>query len=141
MKKVLLDTCVVLDVLQNRQPFAVVSKKIFEDIANKNYQGFLTAKSITDIYYLCHKTTHSDEVTRQIIGKLFCIFQVVDTTAEDCEQALVAGIHDYEDAVMTKTALRIGADVIITRNVKDFVDAKIDVCSPEKFLEKLKNYD
>ena len=55
--------------------------------------------AVTDIYYLTHKLTHSDEITRQIIRKLFSIFQVVDTTGVDCEQALISDVHDYEDGL------------------------------------------
>lgn len=141
MKKVLLDTCVVLDALQERQPFAEPAKKLILDISADKCQGFLTAKSVTDIYYLTHKLTHSDEITRQIIRKLFSIFQVVDTTGVDCEQALISDVHDYEDGIMVETALRIGADFIVTRNIKDFANAKINVCLPQDFLERLEYYD
>ena len=38
---------------------------------------------------------------------------------------------------MVQTALRVGADCIVTRNIKDYTLAEIPVYSPEQFLEKL----
>ena len=38
---------------------------------------------------------------------------------------------------MVQTALRVGADCIVTRNIKDYTLAEIPVYSPKQFLEKL----
>ena len=50
--RVLIDTCVVVDVLQSREPFVADSQKIFILAANQQFIGCITAKSVTDIYYL-----------------------------------------------------------------------------------------
>ena len=65
------------------------------------------------------------------------LFNIVDTFAVDCQIALGAETKDYEDAVMIETAKRIGADCIITRNLKDYTAAGIPVYSPADFLGKL----
>lgn len=64
--KILLDTCIVIDVLQARTPFNENGEKIFLGIANNQYEGCITAKSITDIYYLTHRCNHSGKRTRKI---------------------------------------------------------------------------
>lgn len=38
---------------------------------------------------------------------------------------------------MVQTAARIGADCIVTRNLKDYRLADIPIFSPEEFLKKL----
>ena len=134
---VLLDTCVIIDVLQDRQPFAEAAKKIFIAVANKQIEGCITAKSVADIYYLTHKATHSNEKSREILAKLFTLFSLLNTTGDDCKNALFSPIADYEDAIMVQTAIRIGADCIVTRNLKDYRLAALPVFSPEEFLEKL----
>ena len=50
-----IDTCIELDALQNREPFCRDAQAIFLLCANRQYEGFLTAKSVTDIYYLTHR--------------------------------------------------------------------------------------
>ena len=55
--KALIDTCVVIDFLQKREPFASTSKEIFFAAATDQFSGYITAKSATDIYYLMHRCT------------------------------------------------------------------------------------
>ena len=71
--RVLIDTCVIIDALQARAPFAEAAQKIFIYSVNQQFEGYITAKSVTDIYYL----THSDAETRKILSKLFTLFHVL----------------------------------------------------------------
>lgn len=134
---VLLDTCVIIDVLQDRQPFAEAAKKIFIAVANKQIEGCITAKSVADIYYLTHKATHSNEKSREILAKLFTLFSLLNTTGDDCKNALFSPIADYEDAIMVETAKNAGIDYIVTRNIKDYSKSPVKVTSPAEFLEEL----
>ena len=135
--RALIDTCIVLDALQSREPFCAAAQEIFLAVANKRFDGFLTAKSITDIYYLTHRMTHSDQETRRILTTLFTLFELLDTTGMDCRRALSSEVSDYEDAVMVESAVRMGADCIVTRNLKDYEKAPVTVYSPEDFLQLL----
>lgn len=135
--KALIDTCIIIDALQDRKPFSKDAQQIFLEIAKRSFVGCITAKSITDIYYLTHKATHNDETTRAILHKLFSLFEIIDTAAVDCIKALSSPMKDYEDAVMSETASRNALDYIITRNVKDYSQSKIPVYMPEAFLHLL----
>ena len=132
--KVLIDTCVVVDFLQQRQPFAESALKVFMLAGSGGeINGYITAKSVTDIYYLIHRITHSDSVTRETLEKLFSIVEILDTTSNDICLALSSTISDYEDAVMIETGIREKMDCIVTRNLKDYKKAKFTVYSPEEF--------
>lgn len=133
--KILLDTCIVIDALQSRKPFNVSAEKIFLGVANNRYEGYITAKSITDIYYLTHRCTHSDKDTRKIITNLLSLFNVLDTTEMDIKKAIFSEVSDYEDAVMIETASRTEMDYIITRNTKDFLKSNVPVYSPDEFFK------
>ena len=50
--KILLDTCIVIDFLQGREPFAEDAYQIFRLLATEIFSAYITAKSTTDIYYL-----------------------------------------------------------------------------------------
>ena len=106
-------------------------------MANRRAQGFLTAKSLTDIYYLTHRQTHSGTETRNVISALLVVFDLLDTTAFDCRKALLSETGDYEDAVMIETAVRSGMDCIVTRNSRDYKFSPLPVYSPSEFLERL----
>ncbi|MBO6179262.1 MAG: PIN domain-containing protein [Selenomonadaceae bacterium] len=129
----LIDTCIILDALQERKPFDTNAKEILE-MAQKKIEGVITAKSITDIYYLYMRSTHNKDKTIDAIKKLFSVFIVVDTLAEDCYKACFSSMKDYEDAVMEQTAKRMHLDCIITRNIKDYKNSVVKIFSPEEFL-------
>ena len=133
----IVDTCIIIDALQKREPFWKDAEKVFIAAANENFLGTITAKAVTDIYYLHHRNTHDGEATRKILQHLLEIFSLADTSAEDCRKALISETSDFEDAVMIETAKRIKASCIITRNTKDYMKSSIAVMTPEEFLKSL----
>ena len=139
--RVLIDTCVIIDALQAREPFKENAEKIFIKAANKEFNAFITAKSATDIYYLTHRSTHSDSATRKIMAKLFILFEPLDTAGLDCRKAILSEMTDYEDAVMAETALRTEMDCIITRNIKDYAKSPVKVYQPSEFLYYLESHN
>lgn len=132
-----IDTCVVIDALQSREPFAKDAQDIFLAAANNLYLGYISAKAVTDIYYLMHRHTHDDKASRDILNKLFALFDVLDTAGIDCRKAVLSPVSDFEDAVMVETALRSEVDCIVTRNLRDFTKSPVPVYEPKAFLKPL----
>lgn len=137
--RALIDTCVVIDALQAREPFCKDAQQIFLAVANHRTVGFLTAKSATDIYYLTHRHTHSDQETRRVLSTLFSLFELLDTAGIDCRRAIASELTDYEDAVMVESALRSGVDCIVTRNLKDYEKSAVPAYSPSAFLKQIED--
>jgi predicted nucleic acid-binding protein len=136
MIKALIDTNVVLDALAARDPFRAEAERIFMLAAEEKFQGFITANSITDIYYLVRKNT-SETPAREALRNLLHIFAVVDINGKDCENALDSAIEDYEDALVAVCASKMDADCIITRDT-DFLrqQPSIPVVTPAEFLKQ-----
>lgn len=132
--RVLVDTCIIIDALQSRMPFKDDAQNMILLAANRRFEGFITAKASTDIYYLTRKYLHSDKETRDVLGRLYLLFDVLDTAGIDCRKALSSQMSDFEDAVMVETALRSGMDCIVTRNVKDYETSLISIYQPSEFL-------
>lgn len=137
--RALLNTCVVMDFLQNREPFSLAAKSIFRAAATDWFNGSITAKSATDIYYLTHRCTHSDKESREKLNQLLTILGLLDTTSEDIFHAISSPVSDFEDAVIIETAIRNHMDCIITRNTKDYAKAALPIYTPDEFLAKLEN--
>lgn len=135
--KALLDTCVVVDFLQKREPFAMAAREIFLAAAGEKFEGFITVKELTDVYYLTHHVTHDDRETRRILGQLLEFVSLLDSTAADALLALASPMADFEDAVMAETAARTGMDCIVTRNLKDYAKSPVKALSPAEFLRCL----
>ncbi len=62
----------------------------------------------------------------------------VSSTTDICKRAYQSEMKDYEDALIAYSAQSAGADIIITRNKKDFKDAPLPALSPEEFLRDFK---
>ncbi len=137
--KAIIDTCVIVDALQKREPFFSDAKSIFLLCANLKFDGFLSAKAITNIYYLTHHQTHSDEETRKILRTLCNLFNILDTTGLDIQKAISSEIPDFEDGVRIETAIRSKLDCIVTRNTSDYKGSEIPVYAPKKFIQIISN--
>ena len=139
--RALLDTNVIVDVLQRREPWFSDGKKIFYAIANKQIIGCITAKEAADIHYFSRKQftgqKNVDAKARQVMAKLYALFELIDTLAIDCQNAIAIENNDYEDAIMIESATRVGLDCIITRNPDHFKTAAISVYSPAEFVAGL----
>lgn len=138
--KVLLDTNVVIDVLQRREPWFQDGAAIFLAIAGQRIVGCLTAKQIADLHYFSRKQfrmeAHVDAKARQIVGRLMALFEIIDTQADDCQAALGIENGDYEDALLIACAVRAGIDGIVTRNPGHF-RGDVPVYTPPALLEAI----
>ena len=134
MIKALIDTNVVLDALAGREPFRAEAERMFILAAEEKFQGFITANSISDIYYLCRKNA-SEAAAREALRNLLQVFAVVDISGKDCESALESAIDDFEDALVAVCASKIDADYIITRD-EGFLQAQspVPLVAPAGFL-------
>jgi predicted nucleic acid-binding protein len=134
--KILLDTNVVLDAVASRRPFDEDAREIVLLAASERLEGFLTASSITDIYYVARKHL-TDSEAREALHKLFQIFTVIDVRGADCEAALKLPVQDYEDAVVSVCARKAKVAYIVTRDA-DFLrtDSQPPVIHPTDFLRQ-----
>ena len=139
--RVLLDTNIVVDVLQRREPWFADGKQIFYAIANKQIIGCITAKEAADIHFFSRKQfsgqENVDAKARQVMTKLYALFELIDTLGIDCQNALAIENNDYEDAIMIESAARAGLDGIVTRNPDHFHASAVPVYSPSEFAALL----
>ena len=136
--KALIDTCVIIDALADRRPFSAAAREIMLSCANRRFEGYITAKAGTDIYYILHKYTHDDKETRKNLSALLSLVDVLDSSSADLRRAIFSDIADFEDAMMAETAMREKMDCLVTRNIKDYKASGITIFSPDEFLERLR---
>lgn len=133
--KILIDTNVIIDALTSREPWNESAEKIFIMAANNIVDMYITASSATDIYYLVRKHLHNVETARQVMGKLYSLVGILEVKEEDCVDALVSPITDYEDAVVEQVARRSAVECIVTRNQKDYEKGLTKVFLPDDFIQ------
>lgn len=133
--KILIDTNIIIDALTGREPFREAAEQIFLLAANQTEDMYITASSTTDIYYIIRKHLHSVEQANSVMSKLYELFDILDVTAYDCRKALLGDMTDYEDFVVSCCAKRNQMDYIVTRNITDYENSKVQAIFPSEFIK------
>ena len=116
--KLLIDTNILLDVLQNRKPYVFNSSIIWKLCETDSADGYVSVLTFANLVYIMRR-----EMTPEKIGEVLrslCAAQL--------------NWIDFEDAVQSITAERIHADYIITRNLKDFTKSRITALTPDELI-------
>lgn len=135
--RIIIDTCVALDYMQNRGGFESDASHVIALCCMRVVDGFFTSKSFADLYYLMHHFLHSNEETRIAIAKWRTAIGILDVKGDDCLAALASPISDYEDAIMSEVAKREDVDYIVTRNCSDYRKSEIPAVTPSEFISLL----
>jgi predicted nucleic acid-binding protein len=137
MKRVLIDTDVILDFFFDRKPFSENAAKVLALCESKEIKGFITSVIISNVYYLLRQTATHEKVIEKLT-QLIAILEVLTTDKNTIIQALNSDFRDFEDALQNYSAELDGQiDLIITRNVKDFRFSKIGVMTPGNFVKTI----
>lgn len=131
--RVLLDLNVILDVLQQREPFFENSARVLALAETGVIQGMVSAHSITTLFYLYAKAQSAD-AARVAIADLLQFLSIATVAQKTIEQALALPYKDFEDAVQMVSSLHAGADYVVTRNVADFKMGPLPAIMPAEFL-------
>ena len=134
--RLLIDANILLDVLEIRQPHVEVSSLIWKLCEVGRAEGYISALTFANLVYVMRKELGADKI-EEIWNKLRLIFFVADLTEKDMDFATNAKWDDFEDAIQSATASRVGADYIITRNQKDFTHSKVPAITPTDLLQRL----
>ena len=135
--RLVIDTNVILDVLMERMPFYPLSKKVLTLCDKGKVKGFVSASTVTDIFYLTRKALGNTEVAYKAIGDLLLIVKVLPVTGDDVTRAFMQKAKDFEDCLLATCAKSNGCDGIVTRNKKDFKDFDIDLMTPDELITLL----
>jgi predicted nucleic acid-binding protein len=81
MKKVLLDSNIILDIAIERRDFYEKSKAVITRIVNLHFTGYVTASSVTDIYYVLKKSKGHQKSIEFLQG-LFMFIDIAGVSKE-----------------------------------------------------------
>jgi predicted nucleic acid-binding protein len=135
-RSLLLDTNVVLDVILARAPWDAEAVLLLEAIARGGVVGSVAAHAVTTIYYIVERSK-GRTLAATAVSDLLQVVDVVPLDAADFQRALSLGLTDYEDAVQVAACLRAGADLLVTRNPRDFKGAPVTTRSAGEVMALL----
>jgi predicted nucleic acid-binding protein len=134
--KVLLDTNVILDYALERKPWFVDSEQILYLSEQKQIAAYVSASTISDIYYILRKIK-GKELALKFIRNLINVCYVAKVDNNIIAMALDANFQDFEDAIQYSVAVINQLDTLVTRNIKDFNISKPKVLTPNQFIKKV----
>ena len=136
MKRILIDTNVLIDFFLKRPDFFDGADRLFMAIRNRKVVGCISASMVTDLYYILGRK-NTEKYAREIVETVYATFRILAVDRQLIREALDAPIPDFEDAVQAVTVQKIGVTVVITRDKTGFSNSGLHVYSPEEFLETL----
>lgn len=137
MKKLLIDTNIVIDLLSRRQHFYEAAAVLFSLADKKQIELSMSSLTIANTSYVLLRQMDSVKA-KSVLRKLKLIVNVLPLDDKIIGLALNdESFSDFEDALQYFTAIENGQDFIITRNLKDFKNAKLPVMTPDQFIETI----
>ena len=134
--KVFVDTNIVLDFLLKRTGFFEEARMIMVLGYNKLCNLYLSSLSFSNIAYIARKELSGDALC-DCFSEVRELLAVSPVTQEEVDGAIKLKAKDFEDAIQYYSAKSIGADCIVTRNIKDFQFSEIPAYKPEELLNML----
>ncbi len=135
MKKLLIDTNIVIDLLSRREPFYEEAANLFSLADRKIIELHVSALTIANTSYTLLRHTDTKN-TKEILRKLRLIVNVLPLNDKVIGIALNDdSFKDFEDSLQYFTAVENGMDLIITRNLKDFKASGLPVMTARQFLK------
>lgn len=131
-----LDTNIVIDHLQQRQPFFQDVKNLLLQAIIQKQELIIAANSIDNIYYILSKNLPGQAVLKGIADFL-TIASVASVDDAVIRRALKSGWTDFEDAIQYFAAMEAGANLIVTRDVKGYEEQKIKIVAPDAAVKLL----
>lgn len=134
--KVFLDANVLIDVVQNRIDFVETSSKVLQLGLDGECELCASDITFTTISFYARKN-RTQEQLYEVLQSLRDFIDVAPSGKIAIDWALQQKSKDFEDSVQYYTALRSGAEYIVSRNVRDYPYNDIPVVSPIEFLKKM----
>ena len=133
--KILTDTNIILDFIQSREPFSENASKIINSCVKKENEGYISAHSLSDIFFILRKDKTVEERKALILN--LCSFFIVIPEDKNFYTAVCQNNdwNDLEDGLQMKCADFENLDYIVTRDAgKGFNNSPVKVISAENFL-------
>lgn len=137
MKKLFVDTNIVIDLLSRREPFFEEAAELFSLADKKQVELSVSSLTIANTSYALLRQMDSNKA-KSILRKLRLILKVLPLDDKIIGLALNdETFSDFEDGLQYFTAIEEQQELIITRNLKDFKNSKLPAMTAKQFIEAL----
>lgn len=132
MTRLFLDTNIVVDLLEGREPFCYDAAQLFTMAHDKKVQLLVSPMTFSTASFLLRK--HGPEGVRKLLSNLRQLVSVTISDEQTVDDSIASQFKDFEDAMQFYTALNAKSEIIITRNGKDFTASKLPIMTASEYL-------
>jgi len=134
MKKLFVDTNIVIDLLAKREPFYTEAAQLFSMADNKHIELSISALTIANTSYVLVKQMEAKKA-KAILRKLSLLLKVLPLNDKILNLSLNdEKFTDFEDAIQNFTALENRQNIIITRNLCDYKQASLPIMTAQQSI-------
>jgi len=136
MKRILIDTNIVIDLLSKREDFYEDSANLFSQADKKELCLTISSLTFANTNYILTKLKSAKEA-REILRKFKVLVELLSLDDKITELALSdESFPDFEDGLQYYSAIENDVDIIITRNKKDFKNSKLPILTSKEYLAR-----
>ena len=137
MKKLFIDTNIVIDLLSRRLPFYDEAAELFSLADKRQIALSVSSLTIANTAYILLKHMDADGA-KATLRKLMLLVSVLPLDDKIIGLAINdKSFADFEDGLHYFTALENEQELIITRNLKDFKHSALPVLTAKQFIETI----
>jgi len=133
VKKVFIDTDIILDLLLQRDPFFVHALELFRRIESGEFNAHVSALIVWNIYYLVEKYSGKKKA-HQKVTELRALLKIIPVDEKIIDLSLQSDFKEFEDSIQYFAAKSKNITTIITRNKKDYRTGDIALMTALEFL-------
>jgi predicted nucleic acid-binding protein len=136
MEKVFIDCDICLDLLAERMPHYEPAALLFTLADKGKIKLYVSSLIFSNLHYLLGRQ-FSHQEARRILNKFKVLVNVVAVDDKIIGLALSSDFKDFEDAIQYFAAIENNIQILLTRNLKDYRQAKISVMTAEDYLSTM----
>jgi predicted nucleic acid-binding protein len=137
MKKLFVDTNIVIDLLSRREPYFEEAAELFSLADKKQVELSVSSLTIANTSYALLRQLDSNKA-KSVLRKLRLILKVLPLDDKIIGLALNdETFSDFEDGLQYFTAIEDEQELIITRNLKDFKNSILPTMTTKQFIETI----
>ena len=134
--KVFLDANIIIDFLDKPSYDNKSASEVLRIVRLIGRPVFISPTTFAIVYYIFTKRNKQVKNIKEILKDFFSEFEFTTENESVMEQVLSSDFDDLEDALQYYSAKFAGIELIITKNKKDFLNAKnLLVLHPLEFIE------
>jgi len=134
MKKIFIDTNILLDVTLKRESFVRASAQIWADCEDGRVKGFVSAISLNNMHFIMAKKIGKNQAL-EAVRLVLNLFTVIPLDEKILRLVAELPHKDFEDAIQLFSAVHSKAECVVTRDANHFPNNYLPILSPADYID------